>query len=242
MHSSSEKPQGLQGILWNLSLFRKERQHTNPSKGDLNVTLHWPLWELRDLFNLWVLRREQAGAGLQPCILPGMLRVSSEISWPRQGCPGSRSSGSAGCYLTFFSELMLGDHRQELLPCTLIHLSHDNLLLLQKFIWSRGVCSFLLSCISLFVFGSDLILGVLAEWLAEQRAWPDKCSIEEAARGNKPGVGFYSHLFRAGLRRIHLAFLMIHPSYVYACGGKETWMEKYLTVCGLVFLDTKQLQ
>lgn len=70
MHSSSEKPQGLQGILWNLSLFRKERQHTNPSKGDLNVTLHWPLWELRDLFSLWVLRREQAGAGLQLCILP----------------------------------------------------------------------------------------------------------------------------------------------------------------------------
>lgn len=42
----------------------------------------------------------------------------------------------------------------------------------------------------LFIFASDLILGVLAECWAEQRAWPDICSVEEAARGNKPSVSF----------------------------------------------------
>lgn len=80
----------------------------------------------------------EEGAGLQLCIPPGMLRAEGQFLNDLTKARMSRLPEQWKCRLLFylfFSELMLEDHRQGLLPCTLIHLPHDNLLLLPKFIW-----------------------------------------------------------------------------------------------------------
>lgn len=121
-----------------------------------DTTLH--RFESWDLFSLCVQRREGAGAGLQPYILPGMLGAKGQFPYNLAKVRMSWLLKQWKCrvllsYLFFFFQSWYWKTTgRDCFLVPLIHLPHDNLLLLQKFIQSREACSCLLSCISLLTF------------------------------------------------------------------------------------------
>lgn len=120
-HNSSEKPQVLQGILWSLSLFRKERQHVNPSEGDLNMTLRCAILRPQRGVLPPCAGSEWAGAGLQPHVCLRMLGAEGQcldnLAKVRMLFHAPEAVEKQGVIILFFSELILEDHRQGLLPC-----------------------------------------------------------------------------------------------------------------------------
>lgn len=148
----TQQQQGLQGILWSLSLFRRERQHTNPSKGDLNVTLHWPLWDLSAV--ICSATESWGGSWLgQDCrvLLRAERQFLNNLTKARMSRLPKQWKFRLFFYL-FFSELMVEDHRQELASLCTDSFTTCQPAAHMKVIWSRRVCSFLLSYISLLTF------------------------------------------------------------------------------------------